>query len=134
MEFMAYLGSFAGMILAAAVSFGITFWRTMKTKKGAQSEAEVAKAEADYANARIAILAEVKKYIVRNELGLKDLHEWLKSRNGGTAAGLKFENVLNAVKIFCLAHGFKYIDEDLEQMVRDEVEFTKVVNAPETKK
>lgn len=124
---MATIGSVLGMLAAAGASFGLTFWRTMKAKKGVQSEAEVAKAEADHAKARLEILAEIKKYIKRNESELKDLHEWLKTRKG-TAGGLKFENVLNAVKIFCLAHQYAYDDAELEQMVIDEVEFTKSVN------
>ncbi len=132
-EIIATLGSLLGMLAAAGASFGITFWRTMKAKKGVQSEADVAKAEADYAKARLEILAEVKKYIKRNESELKDLHLWLKTRKG-TAGGLKFENVLNAVKIFCLAHNYAYTDAELEQMVMDEVEFTKSVNAPENQK
>lgn len=126
-EIMATIGSVLGMLAAAGVSFGITFWRTMKSKKGVQSEADVA-------NAKLAILAEIKKYIKRNELELKDLHEWLKSRNGGTAGGLKFENVLNAVKIFCLAHKYVYDDAELEQWVKEEVEFTKCVNVASSEK
>lgn len=132
MEVMEVIGSILGMVAAAGVSFGVTYWRTRKTKVQSETEAkaetEVAKAEAAKAEAQLAILAEAKKWITRNELDLKDIHEWLKTRQG-TAGGLKFENVLNAVKIFCLAHQYKYDDAQLEQMIKDEVEFTKTVNA-----
>lgn len=132
-ELMMTLGSVAGMLAAAGVSFGITFWKTRKSQKGAQTEADVARADADVANAKLAIIAEIKKYIKRNEGELKDLHEWLKTRKG-TAGGLKFELVLNAVKVFCLAHQYAYDDAELEQMIVDEVEFTKSVNVTTTNK
>jgi Flp pilus assembly protein TadB len=130
-ELMMTLGSLAGMLAAAGVSFGITFWRTMKSKKNVQTEADVAKADAAAAEAKLAIIAEIKKYIKRNEGELKDLHEFLKTRKG-TAGGLKYELVLNAVKVFCLANQYTYDDAELEQMIADEVEFTKSVNVPPT--
>lgn len=132
---MSTIGSILGMIAAAGASFGITFWRTMKAKKGVQSEAEVAKVEAETskeaaaaANALIEIRKVIKDNIVSKELNLSDLHDWLKTRNGGTAGGLKFELVLTAVQLFCLAHQYKYELSELEQMIREEVEFTKKVN------
>lgn len=131
---MSTIGSILGMIAAAGASFGITFWRTMKAKKGVQSEAEVAKVEAETskeaaaaANALIEIRKVIKDNIVSKELNLSDIHDWLKTRSG-TAGGLKFELVLTAVQLFCLAHQYKYELSELEQMIREEVEFTKKVN------
>lgn len=134
MEIMEIIGSVAGMLAAAGVSFGLTFWRTMKAKKDVQCQAEdvkveasTAKEEAATAKALLAIRDVIKKHIVSKELNLSDIHDWLKTRSG-TAGGLKFELVLNAVQIFCLAHQYKYDDAELEQMIKDEVEFTKQVN------
>lgn len=134
MEIMEIIGSVAGMLAAAGVSFGLTFWRTMKSKKAeecvaneAKEEASNAKDEASAAKALLAIRDVIKKHIVSKELNLSDIHDWLKTRSG-TAGGLKFELVLNAVQIFCLAHQYKYDDAELEQMIKDEVEFTKQVN------
>lgn len=131
---MSTIGSILGMIAAAGASFGITFWRTMKAKKGVQSEAEVAKVEAETskeaaaaAEALIEIRKVIKDNIVSKELNLSDLHDWLKTRSG-TAGGLKFELVLTAVQLFCLAHQYKYELSELEEMIREEVEFTKKVN------
>lgn len=130
-ELMITLGSLAGMVAAAGASFGLTFWKTRKSQQGTQTVADAARAEADMANAKLEILKEIKKYIKRNEGELKDLHEFLKTRKG-TAGGLKYELVLNAVKVFCLAHQYAYNDEELEQMIVDEVEFTKSVNSANT--
>lgn len=128
MEFITTLASILGMAAAAAVSFAITFAKTMKAKQTVQAEAEVNKTEADKANARLAILEEIKKEIVNKELNLDDLHAWLKSRNG-TAGGLKFELVVTAIKIFCLHNGFEYDAAELEELVKGEVAFTKTVNS-----
>lgn len=124
---MTTIGSILGILAAAGASFGLTFWRTMKAKKGVQSEAEVAKVEAEAAKALIEIRKVIKDNIVSKELNLSDIHDWLKTRSG-TAGGLKFELVLTAVQLFCLAHQYKYDLPKLEEMIREEVEFTKKVN------
>lgn len=134
MEFIKYIAyALVTIVELGGIVTGFVLWlKARRDKVKAQTEAEVAKAEADEANAKIAIQAEARRLIGNAETELKDLHEFLKTRQG-TAGGLKFENTANALKIFCLKNGYNYEDADLESEIKEAVAFTKTVNVTTTK-
>ena len=120
MELLATIGSILGMVAAAAISFVITFVKTMKSKKGVQTEA-------DQEKATNAINAEIERLIKVDELAFAALDKLLKTQSN-TAGSIKMRDVLLSLHDFCLDNGYTWDEEAMIKAIEDKVAFTKVVN------
>jgi hypothetical protein len=122
-------------ILTALAGIGTLLGAFLKTLKGkktavqsAQAQIDEATARAAKAEARLKILAEAKRLIQADEIDFKDLDELLQNNVKGTAGSVKFRMVLQALDCFCLRNGFEWNVEEITQLIKDEVAFTKTVN------
>ena len=134
METMITIGYVAGMIVAGALGFVITY---VKTRQGRKTAVEVVQTEADEAKALAAAEAaknsvdrEAERLIVADELDFSDLDGLLQKTENGTAGSIKFRMVLQALHLFCVDNGIKWNEEDMTELIKNKVAFTKVVNAP----
>lgn len=134
METMITIGYVAGMIFAGALGFVITYVKTRQGKKTAvetvQTEADEAKALAAAEAAKNAVSKEAERLIVADELDFSDLDGLLQKTDNGTAGSIKFRMVLQALHLFCVDNGIQWNEEEMTQLIKDKVAFTKVVNAP----
>ena len=134
METMITIGYVAGMIVAGALGFVITYVKTRQGRKTAvetvQTEAEEAKALAAAEAAKNAVGAEAERLIVADELDFSDLDGLLQKTDNGTAGSIKFRMVLQALHLFCVDNGIKWDEEAMTELIKNKVAFTKVVNAP----
>lgn len=134
METMITIGYVAGMIVAGALGFVITYVKTRQGRKTAvetvQTEADEAKALAAAEAAKNAVDKEAERLIVADELDFSDLDGLLQKTDNGTAGSIKFRMVLQALHLFCVDNGIKWNEEDMTELIKNKVAFTKVVNAP----
>ena len=134
METMITIGYVAGMIVAGALGFVITYVKTRQGRKTAvetvQTEADEAKALAAAESAKNAVDREAERLIVADELDFSDLDGLLQKTDNGTAGSIKFRMVLQALHLFCVDHGIQWNEEAMTELIKNKVAFTKVVNAP----
>lgn len=129
MEILTTIGSILGVVVAALVSFLITFKKTMKAKKGVQTEADEAKAIAAVEAAKNAINAEIERLVQVDETAYAALDGLLKTNQKGTAGSIKFRDVLLSLHDFCLDNGYTWNEEEMTKAITDKVAFTKTVNS-----
>lgn len=121
--------------LITAIPAVIAWIKAAKAKKQAKAdaenattEAEIAKANAAYAEAELQLEQAAKTFIAEAEITYKSLDDILKPR-GQSAGAVKKETVLSKLRAFAIENGFT-IDVDVWSAKIDEiVKFTKKVNS-----
>lgn len=108
-------------ILVTGIPATLTIIKNVKAYRTAKTEAE-------RANAQNAIVAETKRLVAEAEVLYAETNAMLK-RNNSSAGGLKKGYVVNALKAFCLEHGFPWSAAELDKAIEEEVAYTKTVNA-----
>lgn len=108
-------------VLVTGIPATITIVKNIKAYRSAKTEAE-------RANAQNAIVAETKRLVAEAEVLYAETNTMLK-RNNSSAGGLKKGYVVNALKAFCLEHGYAWTAEGLDTAIEEEVAYTKTVNA-----
>ena len=94
----------------------------------ALTEQEKAEAEARLQAAKNAIAAETKRLVAEAEKTYKEIDAMMKRNNNSTAGSLKKGYVVNALKAFCLEHGYTWNATEMDEAIEAEVAYTKTVN------
>lgn len=110
-----------GGAIAVAVPMVIKLIKAIRARKEAQTEAEIAKADA-------AIMAQIKVLVQSAETAFKQIDGILKQQNS-SAGLLKKREVMNSLKSFCLEKGYAWDEAKMDDAVEAEVKYTKTVNA-----
>lgn len=129
METILTIASVGGTVLAAGLTFVITFLKTMGKTRAARAEAEEAKSNAIDEAAKNAINAEIERLIQIDESAYSELDALLKKQVSGTAGSIKFRDVLLSLHDFCLDNGYAWNEEAMTEAINSKVSFTKSVNA-----
>lgn len=114
--------SVLGTLVTTLIPSIIAYVKAIRDKVRAQTTAEAE-------HAQNAIIAEAKRLVESAEVSLEAIDNILKTNNSGTAGGMKKRDVILALKVFCLEHGYAWDDEEMNAIVEREIAFTNAVNA-----
>lgn len=122
METMNIIISITATLVTTLIPSILKIGALAKAKKNAQTETAAEKA-------KNAINAEAKKLVAGAEVGLAAIDKLLKANNCGTAGAMKKHDAVRDLKVFCLENGYGWNDEEMNAVIENEIEFSKVVNA-----
>lgn len=111
-----------GWVLITGIPAALTIIKNIKAYRNAKTDAERATAEN-------AIVAETKRLVAEAEVLYAETNALLKHNASASAGGVKKAYVTQALKTFCLEHGYSWTSEEIDAAIEAEVAYTKTVNA-----
>ncbi|MBR5845498.1 MAG: hypothetical protein IKY65_04485 [Rikenellaceae bacterium] len=108
-------------IAGTLVPAGTAFFKALKGRRSAETEAAKEKANAD-------LLASAKNFIVAAEVAFEGFDKMMKAQNG-TAGPMKKDTVFSKLQAYALQNGYTFDAEEWSAKIDELVAFTKSVNA-----